>query len=259
MERPMLLGAHLVAPGTQSITSYLPVPGMGVLPVNAFVIEAEQPVLVDTGLAALEPEFMDCLSSIVNLEAIRWIWVTHTDPDHIGNLKAVLAKAPNAQVVTTFLGSGKLGLSQLPIPSVRLIEAGGYLDVGDRQLLAVTPPCFDAPETIGIFDPSTQVLYSADCFGALMTQPAETAEAIHPSELKEGLITWSRIDAPWLSLVDEVKFKRVAQSIYQLNPDFILSSHLPAAHAAIDFLLESLMSVGGTATGQLSKVSGGLS
>lgn len=243
MERPTLLGSHLVAPGTQSITAYLPVPGMGVLPVNAFVIEAEQPLLVDTGLAALESEFMDCLGSILDLEAIRWIWVTHTDPDHIGNLRAILAKAPNAQVVTTFLGAGKMGLSQLPISAVRLIEPGGYLDVGDRQLLAVTPPCFDAPETIGIFDSSTQVLYSADCFGALMTQPAESAEAIHPAELKEGLITWSRVDAPWLSLVDEVRFRAVIQSIDRLNPETFLSSHLPVARSRINFLLESLMSV----------------
>ena len=33
-------------------------------------------------------------------------WLSHTDADHIGNLVAVLERAPRAQVVTNFLGMG---------------------------------------------------------------------------------------------------------------------------------------------------------
>ena len=32
------------------IPSYFPIPGFGLVPVNAFVLRAQQPVLIDTGL-----------------------------------------------------------------------------------------------------------------------------------------------------------------------------------------------------------------
>jgi hypothetical protein len=53
MQAPTMIGARQVAPDTISLSSYCPLPGLGILPVNAFVIEAAQPVLVDTGLSAL--------------------------------------------------------------------------------------------------------------------------------------------------------------------------------------------------------------
>ena len=45
MEKP-----HQAAPDTVVLPTFHPVPGLGVLPVNAFVIKAKEPVLVDTGL-----------------------------------------------------------------------------------------------------------------------------------------------------------------------------------------------------------------
>ena len=118
MDYPMMFEPRSVAAETESLTSYFPIPGYGVLPVNAFLIRATQPVLVDTGLAALREEFMQNLRSVIALNDLRWIWLTHTDSDHLGNLEAVLAEAPNARLVTTFLGMGKLILNQLPVDRV---------------------------------------------------------------------------------------------------------------------------------------------
>lgn len=37
---------------THVLPTYYPVPGFGILPVNAFVLKAKEPVLVDAGLLA---------------------------------------------------------------------------------------------------------------------------------------------------------------------------------------------------------------
>ena len=161
---------------THRLTAYAPLPGLGLLPVNAFVIRAKEPVLIDTGLAAQRESFMQALSGVIDPADLRWIWVTHMDADHIGNLQAVLDAAPEARLVTTYLGMGKAGLLGLPLERCHLLNPGQSLQVGDRELLAVKPPVFDAPETTGLLDRRSGTLFSSDSFGALLQEAAEDAE-----------------------------------------------------------------------------------
>lgn len=240
MNEPTMLESRTVAADISAIVSYIPIPGYGTLPVNAFVIKAEQPVLVDTGLASLRSDFMRELRSVINPAEIRWIWLTHADMDHLGNYEAVLAEAPNARVVTSYIGMAKIGLHGLPQDRVFLLNPGQSLDVGDRKLLAVKPPTYDAPETAGLYDSKSSTLISADCFGALLEKPFETAADIEQDSLREGSILWSTIDAPWLSVIDPDKFGKTLQTIEKLNANTVLSSHLPAAEGMTKTLLDIL-------------------
>ena len=237
MDQPTMIGHRPVAADTASIVSYFPLPTYGVLPINAFLIRAKQPVLVDTGTAVLRGPFMRSLRSLIDPADLRWVWLTHVDMDHAGNLAQVLEAAPGARVVTTFLGMGKMLLHQLPVDRAHLLNPGQSLDVGDRQLLCLRPPTFDAPETTGFFDTRTNALFSADCFGALMKEPAEDASDIAPSDLKEGLITWATADVPWLAAVRADSLAEALGKIRELKPRAILSSHLPPAMGMTDTLL----------------------
>jgi hypothetical protein len=240
MNEATMFEAQTVARDTLSLPSFMPVPGFGVLPVNAFLIRAAQPVLVDTGLAALRQPFMERLRASIDPAELRWIWLTHTDPDHLGNLAQVLAEAPNARVVTNYLGMGKMGLYQLPLDRVYLLNPGQTLDVGDRQLMAVRPPCFDAPETAGLFDTKTRAFFSSDCFGALMGAPVDNARELDPKELRDGLVMWSTVDAPWLHMVSEREYGELLNAVRRLEPGVVLSNHLPAAADMTETLLSHL-------------------
>src|SRR5512142_2633215 len=68
------------------LSDQLPVPGLGFLPVNAFVLHAAEPVVVDTGLSLPGRGFMDVLGAVVDPPDVRWIWLTHPDRDHTGAL-----------------------------------------------------------------------------------------------------------------------------------------------------------------------------
>jgi hypothetical protein len=46
--RPMIT-SYEAASGIDVVTSTFPVPGFGVVPINAFVLHGPEPVLVDTG------------------------------------------------------------------------------------------------------------------------------------------------------------------------------------------------------------------
>ena len=49
MSAPVTIGAHTVTADTLSLSSFMPVGDLGLLAINAFVIHAAEPVLVDTG------------------------------------------------------------------------------------------------------------------------------------------------------------------------------------------------------------------
>ena len=87
------------------LPGWLPVSGLGSLPVNAFLLRGPEPMLVDTGLSALSEDILTALETLIDPTDLKWIWLSHTDADHIGSLDRVLSVAPNARVITNFLGA----------------------------------------------------------------------------------------------------------------------------------------------------------
>ena len=232
------------------LTSSVQIPAFGYIPVNAFVIHAEQPVLVDTGAVVESDDFMTALRSVIDPADLRWVWLTHTDFDHIGSVHRLLEENQELKVVTSFVGVGIMGLAMpLPMDRVYLINPGQTLDVGDRSLTAVKPPAFDNPVTTGFRDEKSGIFFSSDCFGALLQEePPESAQDLSDDALREGQVFWATVDSPWLHKVDKVALAADLDRIRSLEPTMVLSSHLPAAPGeSLDRLLGALESVPGAA------------
>lgn len=244
MDKPTMFEPYQAAPDIEVLPSYFPIPGLGILPVNAFVLRAAEPVLVDTGLVPLSDEFMAQLSSVIDPDDLRWLWLTHTDQDHVGSLHRLLAEAPALRVITTFLAVGKMSLFQpLPLDRVFLLNPGQSISVGDRTLTAIKPPTYDAPETTGFYDPKSAALFSADSFGALMSEPVENAAEIGTENLRQGMVKWATVDSPWLPAINTAQFTNILNLVRDLSPKVILSAHLPVAHDMSDELLGYLAAV----------------
>ncbi len=129
-------------------------PGYGVLPVNAYLVRDKTPMLIDTGLATDREPFLSCLWSMVEPDDLRWVFLTHEDRDHAGNLLPVLEAAARAVLVTNYLTLGKLLEAwRVPIDRVVVVNPGERFSTSDRELIVVPPPVYDAPGTVGLFDP----------------------------------------------------------------------------------------------------------
>jgi len=228
---------------TSILPSHLPLPvqGFGYLGINAYVLKSQQPVLVDTGMGIEADEFMSALESIIDPNEIRWIWITHDDADHIGNLEAVLERAPKAKIVTNIIGVARMETSwHINLDMVHLVNPGGTMDVGDRTLRAVRPPLFDSPATMGLYDPKGDVFFSSDCFGAFIPEPVPSAQDVACDVLIEGFGMFNKGNHPWVHLVDENKLGSVLNVIKEMNPHTILSGHLPPASGMVDWFLETM-------------------
>jgi glyoxylase-like metal-dependent hydrolase (beta-lactamase superfamily II) len=239
-DAPLMMKPQRASTSWTVLPSFLTVPGLGTLAVNAFLLKDAAPLLVDTGLSALCEDFLETLEQEIDLEDLRWIWVSHMDADHIGNLRHLLEKAPRAKVVTTSLGVGKMNLAGLDVSRVALLRPGECFDTGSRSLVPLRPPYFDAPETVGFVDACDGILFVADSFGALLAQPEEVLEDINDEVLRDGLVAWSTVDAPWLEIVDPDAFASRLRTLQQLSPDVVLSSHLPWSSSGIGRLTTML-------------------
>jgi flavorubredoxin len=86
-----------------ALTDAKSIPGLGFLPVNAYLMQAEQPLLVDSGLPTSRPDFLQALWSQIEPTDLRWIYLTHPDRDHTGSLMEILEATPAARLITTSL------------------------------------------------------------------------------------------------------------------------------------------------------------
>ncbi|WP_436496358.1 MBL fold metallo-hydrolase [Actinokineospora sp. HUAS TT18] len=225
---------HQVGRDVTVLSDPTEVPGIGFLPINAFVLHAAEPVVVDTGLSLPGRGFMDSLGEVVDPADVRWIWLTHPDRDHTGALFDLLAAAPRARVITTFLGVGILSTATpLPMDRVYLLNPGQSIDVGDRRLHAFRPPLFDSPATVGFFDDRSRACFSSDCFGApLPTMDlagGDSAGAVAASDLRDAQLLWASVDSPWVHDIDRARFAATIAPLRALEPTAILCSHLPPA------------------------------
>jgi len=238
--------SHSPTPGVTVLADAVEIPGLGHLPVNAFVLHAAQPVLVDTGMPAQREELLDLLWEAVDPEQLRWIWLTHPDRDHTGALADVLEAAPQARLVTTFIGMGILSIEHdVPPDRVFLLNPGQSLDLGDRRLRCFRPPLFDSPATTGFVDDRTGVVFSSDFCGGPQTS-AEAALADDVSDLPAGEIAaaqqlWATVDSPWVHTLDRQRF---ADSLAAFGtPEVVLSTHLPPARGRSATFLDTLRAV----------------
>jgi glyoxylase-like metal-dependent hydrolase (beta-lactamase superfamily II) len=224
---------HRLRPDISVLADSLEVPGIGHIPVNAFVLLGAEPVVVDTGLGLPDRNFVEALATVLDPADVRWIWLTHPDRDHTGGIFDLLAAAPKARVVTT-----------LPLDRAYLVNPGETLDIGDRTLTGFRPPLFDNPATVGFFDDHSGVCFSSDCFGAPLPTAdlarADDVRDVAVEDLRTAQLLWATVDSPWVQTVDVEKYLRTFDSLKDRKPDLVLSTHLPPAAGITGAMLDTL-------------------
>ncbi|MGH2806742.1 MAG: MBL fold metallo-hydrolase [Actinomycetota bacterium] len=220
--------AYKIADDTWVVPAQLPVPTFGYLPINSMVIKGKEPVLVETGLPVFRKEFLETTFSLVDPQDVKWIFLSHEDRDHAGNLAQVLEMCPSAKLVTNFIGLGKLA-EEFTIPLERVVMAPDKeaFDVGDRTLVSIRPPLYDSPSTRGVWDAKNELYYSADAFGAVLPDVPEYADEVEDELYEDGFNWMNRANHIWHALTDPAKMDVEVDRIRELNAKVIVSSHGP--------------------------------
>jgi flavorubredoxin len=213
--------------------------GPVVVALNSMVIRGAEPVVVDTGVAENREQFLADVFSLVEPKDIRWLFISHDDVDHTGNLNALMEAAPNATLVVNWFMTERMGASLDVSPlRQRWVGDGEVVDVGDRKLLTIRPPIFDSPTTRGLFDTTTGVYWSSDSFATPMITPVRNVADIDADFWSEGMMTFNQYVSPWITLTDEAKFAATVDRVEALGASYIVGCHTPViARDHIDLAL----------------------
>ena len=174
------------------------------------VILGAEPMIVDTGMATGRDIWFEDVFSLVQPEEVRWIFLTHLDCDHAGNLVEALERCPDARLITSHGESFRTAAScGVPFERMLLLDNGEDFSIGGGMFRALRPPVYDSPYTRGLLDHRTGVYYASDAFCAPM--PAEPVDRV--SEIAP--LTWAQTMAqfhysalcPWVALADPQRFR----------------------------------------------------
>ncbi len=217
-----------IAPDTWLIPTLAADPAGGFLGAHSAVIRGAEPVIIDTSVLFGRDQWLQNVFSVVEPEDVRWIFLSHDDHDHIGNLDPVLDLCSNATLVTNYAMTGRLfGDVELPLERMRWVNVGESLDVGDRELVVVRPPMFDSPATRGLFDTATGMLWATDSFGTAFPGAVYDADDI-PSEVYDpSFELLNLLNTPWMEWVDQARFDAHVHTTESLPITVVASAHGP--------------------------------
>ena len=221
---------YRIAPDTYLIPNLVPAePGTFVM-ANSLVILAEEPVVVDTGAPMHREQWLANVGSVVDLGDVRWVFLSHDDGDHIGNMHPLLDAAPNATVVTNFFSNERAAMEPdraMPLDRQRWLDAGSSFDAGDRRLHLFRPPIFDGPTTRGLYDEVTGVMWAVDSFAALTTGAVYEAPDV-PSDLYDDtFMLFNSLVSPWHEWLSPEVYGRHVDSIEAIGATTIATAHGP--------------------------------
>ncbi|AFY72815.1 putative flavoprotein [Synechococcus sp. PCC 7502] len=133
---------------------------------NSYIIRGEKIALVDTSHAKFRSLYLDALQAEIDVTTIDYLVISHTEPDHSGLVKDVLALAPEITVVGAKVAIQFLeDLIHHPFKR-QIVKNGDQIDLGNGHILQfVSAPNLHWPDTMLTYDHGTSTLFTCDVFG----------------------------------------------------------------------------------------------
>ena len=197
--------------------------------INSMVILGKEPMIVDTGTPANRKQWLSDVFSLVEPDDVRWVFLSHDDVDHTGNLDEVMMACPNAQLVCSWaMVERHTNCFNFPLARCRWIAHQESFSIGDRTLVAIRPPVYDSPTTRGLWDPTTGVYWGVDSFAAPLPDPHMPVAELDPEFWQFGMTLFALgAVSPWLALADHDKFGRSVDTVQDLDITTIAGCHTP--------------------------------
>lgn len=149
---------------------------------NSYVILDDKITIMDTVDSRKTEEWLANVEAVLGDKSPDYLVVSHMEPDHAANIKRLMDKYPQMQVVgnaKTFVMIPQFFDVDLTGRTV-VVKEGDTLSLGAHTLQFFMAPMVHWPEVMVAYEQSEKILFSADGFGkfgALDADEAWTCEA----------------------------------------------------------------------------------
>ena len=192
---------------------------------NAYLIEEEKTVLIDTVWKPHSSEFIDNLESEIDLNKIDFIVCNHGEVDHSGSLPALMEKIPNTPIYCTENAVKSLvGQYHHPEWNFKTVKTGDSVDIGNgKSLVFVEMRMLHWPDSMATYLTGDNILFSNDAFGQHFAAEELFNDKVDSCTLmKEALKYYANILNPFSPLVAK-KIKEIIE--LSLPIEIIAPSH----------------------------------
>ena len=150
---------------------------------NSYIILDEKVAVMDTIDKKKSEELFNNLNAALNGRDVDYIVISHLEPDHAANIKALADKYPDAKLVLSAKAKAMLpqffNMDNLD-ERCQVVAENDELSLGKHKLVFIMAPMVHWPEVMLEYETTEKVLFSADAFGkfgALCTDEDWTCEA----------------------------------------------------------------------------------
>lgn len=150
---------------------------------NSYIILDEKVAVMDTIDERKSEEWFNNLNAALNGRDVDYIIISHLEPDHAANIKALADKYPDAKLVLSAKAKAMLpqffNIDNLD-ERCQVVAENDELSLGKHKLVFIMAPMVHWPEVMLEYETTEKVLFSADAFGkfgALCTDEDWTCEA----------------------------------------------------------------------------------
>jgi len=133
---------------------------------NSYLVNDSEITIIETVKENFWALYEAKIRSLVDPSKIKYIILNHSEPDHSGSLKNLLAIAPEATVIGT--GNAIRYLNEFlgtPFPH-RIVKDGDTLNTGKNTFRFIGAPNLHWPDSMYTWLEQERVLFSCDSFGA---------------------------------------------------------------------------------------------
>ena len=191
---------------------------------NAYLIEEEKTVLVDTVWKPHEDFFINNLKQEIDLNDIDYIVVNHGEVDHSGALPALMREIPDTPIYCTANAVKSLKGQYHQDWNFQVVKTGDTLDVGNgKSLVFVEMRMLHWPDSMAAYLTGDNILFSNDAFGQHFAVEELFNDIADPCLLeKEAMKYYANILNPFSPLVSR-KLEEIGG--LNLDIDIIAPSH----------------------------------
>lgn len=191
---------------------------------NSYLIKEESNVLIDTVWAPFADEFVENLSSQIELEKIDYIVINHGEVDHSGSLPALMKKIPDTPIYCTANAVKSLKGQYHEEWNFNIVKTGDVLELGNgKQLVFLEMRMLHWPDSMACFMTGDNILFSNDAFGQHYATERLFNDLVDQCDLyKEALKYFANIITPFNPIL-----RKKLEEIISLNLtiEIIATSH----------------------------------
>ena len=169
---------------------------------NAYLIEADDYILVDTVKAPFWHELISRIKSVVEPKKIRYIISNHSEMDHSGCMPAAIDAIKPEKVFASSMGAKALSRHfNLDFP-VTVVSDGETIELAGLSITFLETRMLHWPDSMMTYLSDDRLLFSQDGFGMHLASSERFADEIPESVLlEEGSKYFANILLPYAPLI----------------------------------------------------------